>query len=75
MSLVKRTPNPIDDRALAVIAKQHLDLETLETRRSDSLDFHDLAVWRIRAALEAAFEAGRAQEHSRRAKRRTKETS
>jgi hypothetical protein len=43
---------------LARIAQQHLDLETLETRNSDSLDFHDLAVWGIRAALDAAYKAG-----------------
>ena len=41
------------------IAKEILDLETLETRRMDSLDFHDLAVWEIRKALEAAYNAGR----------------
>lgn len=41
------------------IAREILDLETLETRNSDSLDFHDLAVWEIRKALEAAYRAGR----------------
>ena len=41
------------------IAREVLDLETLETRKMDSLDFHDLAVWEIRKALEAAYEAGR----------------
>ncbi len=45
---------------LARIAAQHLSLETLETRNSDGLDFHDLAVWNVRAALEAAFNAGKA---------------
>ena len=44
---------------LEQIARQHLGLETLETRRSDQLDFHDLAVWSIEAALQAAFEAGK----------------
>jgi len=47
------------DRTLAEIASRHLHLETLETRNSDSLDFHDMAVWSIKAALEAAYEAGR----------------
>jgi len=46
-------------RRLEEIAKTVLDLPTLETRRSDSLDFHDLAVWSIREALLAAFHAGR----------------
>jgi hypothetical protein len=41
-------------RKLTGIARQHLDLETLETRNSDSLDFHDLAVWGIRAAGQEA---------------------
>ena len=43
---------------LTQIAQQHLGIETLQTRRSDSLDFHDVAVWCVRDALEAAFEAG-----------------
>lgn len=41
------------------IAHRHLGLETLETRNSDSLDFSDQAVWSLKAALEAAYEAGR----------------
>jgi hypothetical protein len=41
------------------IAQQHLRLETLETRHSESLDFHDIAIWQIESALKAAFEAGR----------------
>ena len=40
------------------IAQKHLGIETLETRNSDRLDFHDLAVWSLEAALKAAFEAG-----------------
>lgn len=40
------------------IAKDELFLDTLETRKSDSLDFSDQAVWCIKAALEAAYEAG-----------------
>lgn len=41
------------------IARQHLRLETLETRNSDRLDFSDNAVWCLKAALEAAFNAGK----------------
>jgi hypothetical protein len=44
---------------IAKIAADVLDLETLETQNSDSLDFHDLAVWQIKKALETAYEAGR----------------
>ena len=45
---------------LCEIARSKLKIETLETRHSDSLDFHDCAVWNIRDALKAAFEAGQA---------------
>lgn len=41
------------------IAKTILSLETLTTRNSDSLDFHELAVWQIKEALESAYKAGR----------------
>ena len=44
---------------LAMIARKHLNLETLETRNGDSADFHELAVWDIKAALAAAYEAGK----------------
>ncbi len=47
-----------NDQLLTEIAKKHLSLETLETRRSDSLDFHDIAVWAIKDALQEAYEAG-----------------
>lgn len=43
---------------LTVIAAKHLNVSTLETRMSDGLDFSDQAVWSIKAALEAAYEAG-----------------
>jgi len=43
---------------LAGIARQHLLIPTLDTRRADSLDFHDVAVWQVEAALKAAFDAG-----------------
>ena len=40
------------------IAKRHFLVETLDTRNSDGLDFHDVAVWSIRAALIEAYSAG-----------------
>lgn len=46
------------DDLFSRIAKQHLHIDTLETRDSDALDFHDVSVWGIRAALEAAYQAG-----------------
>ena len=40
------------------IALDHLFIETLQTRHRDSLDFHDVSVWGVRSALQAAFDAG-----------------
>ena len=40
------------------IASDHLNITTLQTRNSDELDFHDCSVWGIKAALEAAYDAG-----------------
>ncbi|WP_426034899.1 DUF6900 domain-containing protein [Cypionkella sp. TWP1-2-1b2] len=51
---------PAPDALLLDVAQTHFpSIETLETRNSDGLDFHDVAVWAIRSALEAAYEAGR----------------
>jgi hypothetical protein len=47
------------DAELLEIARRQFRIETLESRNWDRLDFHDVAVWAIRAALEDAFEAGR----------------
>ena len=44
---------------LAEIARRVLSIPTLETRYSDSLDFHDVAVWCVREALERAYDLGR----------------
>ncbi len=52
-----------------VVKKQmeRMGFSTVESRRSDALDFKDVSVWTAKAALEAAYEAGRksAQEESR----------
>lgn len=47
------------DQQLQQIALDHLFIETLETRHSDRLDFHDVSVWAVKSALMAAYEAGR----------------
>ena len=52
-------PTVARDALILEIAERHLSVETLETRNADSLDFHAVAVWAIRDALEEAFEAGR----------------
>ena len=54
----QQTAVPQPDRLLATIASQYLSVPTLETRRSDSLDFYDVSVWQVKAALQAAFDAG-----------------
>ena len=56
--MTAKTAAPSEALLLEIAAK-HFFLETLETRRSDSLDFHDVAIWAMRAALEDAYEAGR----------------
>ena len=51
------------DKALETLFQQialdHLFIETLETRNSDRLDFHEVSVWGVKSALMAAYEAGR----------------
>ena len=54
-------------KALEQIAAEHLGIETLVTRKSDSLDFHEVSVWGIKAALEAACEAALARAQAYRA--------
>jgi hypothetical protein len=46
-------------RALEEIAAKILNIPTLDARRSDLLDFHEVAVWSVKEALEAAFALGR----------------
>jgi hypothetical protein len=52
-------PAAARDALILEIAQRLFFLETLETRNSDRLDFHDVAVWAIRDALAEAYEAGR----------------
>lgn len=60
------------DALLTRIAQQHLGIDTLETQNSDHLDFHDTAVWCLKAALDAAYQAG--IEAGRRTKSATADT-
>jgi hypothetical protein len=57
---IKTDPTSKRDALLLEIAQRQFHIETLETRNRDRLDFHDVAVWALRAALEEAFDAGRA---------------
>jgi hypothetical protein len=45
-------------KTLDKIALDHFFIDTLETRNSDSLDFHEVSVWAVKSALEAAYRAG-----------------
>ena len=42
------------NKLLEQIALKHFFIETLETQHSDRLDFHDVSVWAVKSALEAA---------------------
>lgn len=55
------TMNKGIEKKLETIAKEHLFMETLETRNSDGLDFHEVSVWGVKKALEMAYELGRAE--------------
>jgi hypothetical protein len=61
--MTAKTATPVkalSEALLLEIAAKHFHIETLEIRNSDGLDFHDVAVSSIRAALEAAIAAGQA---------------
>ena len=47
------------EKKITKIAMDRLGIETLETRHSDSLDFHEVSVWGLREMLMAAYEHGR----------------
>lgn len=46
------------DALLQQIARDYLGIKTLDMRNSDALDFHSIAVWNLKTALEAAWKAG-----------------
>ena len=45
-------------KKISEISNKTLEIETLETRNSDSLDFHNISVWQIKEALEQAWLSG-----------------
>lgn len=49
---------------LASIAERILNVPVLEAQMHDRLDFHELAVWEIKAALEAAYLLGKADQNT-----------
>ena len=54
-----RPANAGRDTVISEIARLKLHIETLEARGRDCLDFHDVGVLTLEAALVAAYEAGR----------------
>lgn len=50
------------DAELASIARRILNIPTLATRKMDSLDFLEVCVWLLLAALRLAHRMGRRQE-------------
>lgn len=56
--MTKRATKTLDQQ-MQQIALDHLFIETLETRNSDRMDFHEVSVWGVKSALMAAYEAGR----------------
>ena len=47
------------EQLLESIAIKHITtIETLSQCMSDGLDFHEIAVWELKAAIEAAYKAG-----------------
>ena len=49
---------PSHEQVIEQIALDHFFIQTLETQNSDRHDFHDVSVWAIKSALEAAYAAG-----------------
>jgi hypothetical protein len=49
---------PTMNRTLEQIAREELEITTLEPRNNDEEDFHTLAVWEIETVMERAYQAG-----------------
>ena len=52
------TPQQCKDEIIERIAREVLNVPTLEVRGRDALDFHELSVSSIHRALELAYDAG-----------------
>ena len=48
----------MNDEQLSHIYLRHFGIETLESRNSDSLDFHIVSAWALERALKDAYEMG-----------------
>ena len=61
MSAAKTAEERRKDRLFLSIIQDNINanISTLETQNSDRLDFHAVAIWNLKAALEAAYQAGK----------------
>jgi len=58
MTIDTETKKVLDDVLTRIAQKNFPSVETLESRNSDSLDFHEVYVESIRDSLKDAFIAG-----------------
>jgi len=47
------------EEILEAIARKHLGIPTLKPRGRDCLDFHEMSVWRLKDALQNAYDLGK----------------
>lgn len=59
--LVKEIEIKALEKALEEIAQKRLCIDTLEEQGSDGLDFHEVAVWSLKEALEEAYKLGKGE--------------
>lgn len=51
----------LEKKLEAIVKERYPDIETLGSRNSDSLDFHEISVWGLRELLGKAYELGRSE--------------
>lgn len=44
--------------AFDAIVKYYANIDTLETRKSDNLDFHEISVWNLKSCMDEAYKLG-----------------
>ena len=58
MNPENNNPSLTPAQVLEIANAAGMELDTLETRKMDDLDFYEVAVWNIEKAIKAAYEAG-----------------
>ena len=53
------------EKIIFQIAQKHFNVDTLQTRNLDRLDFYDVSVASIKAALEDAYQAGKKEKQKK----------